>query len=162
VYKIRENLNDQYIAQAVTLVNRAGQLTRSLSNDKIKTCLLNVGIISGNSVIACAAIKKLQLVNGFRCAETGYLVVDESYRGLGLAKKLTEHRIAWARKNRLDLIFTKIRFSNNAAKKLVEQSNFRFWGDFENQASQNMISWYHMSFISNDESKRIMRLLTSS
>lgn len=129
--------NHQQLSGAASLINAGGQLVISLNAASLENnTILVVVAVDGERVIGTASIKTGN--------EMGYLMVDPEYRRYGVARKLTEIRIEYARTHNLPLLYSSARKDNIASINNLRGMNFIHAGSKKSPYSENILSYFYL------------------
>jgi len=124
---------------AIALLQSRDDNHHPLDPDALRRSRLLLLAREQGQLLGCAAIKA---GNG-EVGELGYLMVAQEARRRGIAKRLTEARVAAAREMGLSLLFATVRDENRASRDNLLQSGWQFFGDYLSiRGTGNRIGWY--------------------
>ena len=112
------------VLKAADLIDENGH--RTLPVDRFSFLRLPLLVIAkhGSRVVGAAAVSRLS--SG--ALEIGFMTVHRDYRRQGIARKLTEMRILFARRNRCFAIYAMVRPDNKASWGNLKKIGFRRYG----------------------------------
>ncbi|WP_338592344.1 GNAT family N-acetyltransferase [Shewanella khirikhana] len=129
-----------YIA-AAALIDSRDDNHHPLDHEALRQARLLMLAWDGDVLAGCGAIK----AGSGEVAELGYLVVSKAYRRQGIAARLTEARIAWARQAGIKLLWATVRAENSASRDNLLKAGWQFFGDYLSiRGTGNTIGWYVM------------------
>ncbi|QSX36202.1 GNAT family N-acetyltransferase [Shewanella sedimentimangrovi] len=124
---------------AIALLQSRDDNHHPLDPEQLRRARLLLLARQQGQLLGCAAIK----AGTGEVGELGYLMVAPGSRRSGIAKSLTQARMAAAREMGLSLLFATVRAENSASRDNLLRAGWQFFGDYLSiRGTGNRIGWY--------------------
>jgi L-amino acid N-acyltransferase YncA len=136
--------NKDLLNQAMNLLDSRVNVAHLLDRDAFSRAFFIVVAVLDGVVIGVATIKS----STTSAKELGFLMVDPNFRRMGIAEKLTLHRILYVRDQGVSLLYSVIKESNLASINNMKKQNFYFLGCYQSAMGSGLwFDWYYLPLI---------------